>query len=99
MESFAAVRVPLGIVTARADRWLIPKFHSDKVLLACPKCVRVADIENGGHGALLSPQLPNRSGPIADLIADSAGFDRARVVPELNGKIASFFQQHLASPR
>jgi hypothetical protein len=59
----------------------------------------VADIQNGGHGALLSPQLPNRSGPIADLIADSPGFDRARVVPELNGKIASFFQKHLALPK
>jgi predicted dienelactone hydrolase len=99
MESFAAIRVPLGIVTARADRWLIPKFHSDKVLLACPTCIRVADLENGGHGALLSPLLPNRSGPIADLIDDPSGFDRARVVPDLNGKIASFFQKHLPLPR
>ena len=99
MASFAAIRVSLGIVTARADRWLVPKFHSDRVLQACPSCVRVADIENGGHGALLSPQLPDRSGLIAELIADPVGFDRARVVPDLNGKIASFFQKQLPLPK
>ena len=99
VASFGATGVSLGIVTARADRWLIPKFHSDRILLACPTCVRVADLENGGHGALLSPLPPDRSGLIADLIDDPPGFDRARVVPDLNGKITSFFQKHLASPR
>jgi len=99
VTSFAAIRVSLGIVTARADKWLIPKFHSDRVLLACPACVRVADLENGGHGALLSPLRPDRSGLIADLIDDPPGFDRARVVPELNGKIAAFFQKHLLAPK
>jgi predicted dienelactone hydrolase len=99
MASFGAIGVSLGIVAARADRWLIPKFHSDKVLQACPRCEGVADIENGGHGALLSPLFPNTSGLIAELIGDPPGFDRARAVPDLNGKITSFFQKHLASPR
>ncbi|MBC7620705.1 MAG: dienelactone hydrolase [Candidatus Saccharibacteria bacterium] len=98
MESLTTNHVPLGIVTARADKWLTPKFHSDKVLLACTKCIRVADIQSGGHGALLSPLPPNRTGAIADLIADAPGFDRARVVPELNGKITLFFQQYLTTP-
>jgi predicted dienelactone hydrolase len=93
--SLASPRIPLGIVTARGDKWLLPKFHSDRILQACSTCERVADLETGGHGALMSPLWPGRSGLIADLIDDPPGFDRARVVPEVNQKIARFFQRHL----
>jgi len=98
MASLTTPLVPLGIVTARQDKWLIPKFHSDRVLQACASCERLEDIDSGGHGALLSPLPPNRSGLIADLLDDPPGFDRARVVPEVNQKIVAFFQRHLISP-
>jgi predicted dienelactone hydrolase len=97
-SSFAKLRVALGIVTAKEDHWLIPKFHSDRILQMCPACVRVADIENGGHGALLSPLPPDRTGLIAKLINDPPGFDRLRTVPDVEGKIAAFFLTHLSSP-
>jgi predicted dienelactone hydrolase len=93
--SFSVLRVPLGIVTARQDKWLVPAFHSDRIVKACPGCERVADLESGGHGALLSPLRPDRSGLIADLINDPPGFDRARAVPEVNQKIVAFFLKHL----
>lgn len=99
VSSFAALRVSLGIVTAKADNWLIPKFHSDRILQMCPACVRVADLGNGGHGALLSPLPPDRTGLVAGLINDPPGFDRARTVPEVNAKIAAFFLTHLFSSR
>ena len=93
--SLAAPRVPLGIVSAKEDKWLIPRFHSERILHTCSPCERVADLESAGHGALLSPLPPVRSGLLADLINDPPGFDRVRVVPEVNQKIVAFFRKYL----
>ena len=95
--SLASPRVPLGIVTARQDRWLLPRFHSDAILAACAGCERIADLANGGHGALLSPMPPGLSGLLADLLKDPQGFDRATVLPAVHAKIAAFFRKHLLS--
>jgi predicted dienelactone hydrolase len=94
MLSFAAPPVPLGLVTAGKDRWLVPRFHSSAVLQACAPCERVADIPGGGHGALLSPLPPNLSGLAAELLGDPPGFDR-KVLPDVDRKIAAFFRKHL----
>ena len=93
MTSFEKPRVPLALVTAPKDVWLVPRFHSDKVLKACPPCVRLADIPNGGHGALLSP-FPPVTGLLAELMADPPGFDRS-ILPEVDRKMAAFFREHL----
>src|SRR5258706_9546998 len=42
MKSLAAPRAPLALVTARQDKWLPPRFHSERVLRACSACVRLA---------------------------------------------------------
>lgn len=94
MASFASPAVPLGIVTAGQDRWLVPRFHSGAVLQACPACERVADIPGGGHGALLSPLPPNLTGLAGELLGDPPGFDR-KLVPEVDRKISAFFRRHL----
>lgn len=94
--SLAAPRVSLGMVTARKDEWLVPRFHSEVILQACSTCERIADLDEGGHGSLLSPLPPGRSGLLAALIDDPPGFDRAREVPEVNRKIVSFFLKQLA---
>lgn len=94
LASLATPHVPLGMVTARRDRWLAPRFHSDAVLQACAACETVADIRNGGHGALLSPLPPGLSGLIGDLMNDPPGFDRA-VLPDVNRRISAFFSKHL----
>jgi len=96
MASLAAPRVPLGLITAAQDRWLIPRFHSDRVLAAClPRCELIADMPTGGHGSLLSPLPPDLTGLIGDLLNDPAGFDRASVLPEVNQKTTAFFSTHL----
>ncbi len=96
MASLATPRVPLGLVTARQDRWLIPRFHSDRVLAAClPRCELIAQMPNGGHGALLSPPPPGLTGLIGDMLNDPPGFDRAHEVPEVNSKTTAFFSAHL----
>jgi predicted dienelactone hydrolase len=89
--------VSLGIVTAGQDKWLIPKFHSDAILKACSSCEHLGALPTGGHGALLSPLPPSRTGLVAELISDPPGFDRAASVPEVNRAISAFFVRHLVS--
>ena len=92
--SLAAPRVPLGLITARRDVWLVPRFHGLAVVKACAGCEWLADMAEGGHGALLSPQ-PRREGRIAELVNDPAGFDRAAEVPAINARVVDFFKLHL----
>lgn len=94
--SLAAPRVPLGFVTAQQDKWLPPRFHSGRILAACPTCELIADLPTGGHGALLSPPPPlDQLGEIAaDLLADPPGFDRG-TLPAVDRKIAAFMLHHL----
>ena len=93
MDSLEAPRVPLGLVTARLDKWLIPRFHGDAVLAKCNRCERIADLPDAGHGALLSP-LPPLSGLAAELMNDPPGFDR-KALPAVDAKITGFFLSHL----
>jgi predicted dienelactone hydrolase len=95
LTTLSAPQVPLGIIVAKRDKWLIPVFHSDRLLRACTSCEVVMSLDSGGHGALLSPLPPHRSGVLAALIDDEPDFDRAKVVPDMNRKIAGFFQRHL----
>jgi len=96
MASLASPRVPLGLITAQQDHWLIPPFHSDRVLAAClPRCELIADMPSGGHGALLSPPPPGLTGLIGDMLNDPPDFDRAGVLPEVNRRTTAFFGAHL----
>lgn len=95
MASLAAPRVPLALVTARQDLWLIPRFHGEAVLKACAKCERLADID-GGHGALLSPSPPGLTGLVGDLLNDPPGFNRA-ALPAVDLKIVDFFRRRLGA--
>jgi predicted dienelactone hydrolase len=94
--SLATPRVPLGLVTAGQDKWLAPRYHSDRIAAACKTCERIADMPAAGHGALISPPPPADRIPeiLADLLADGPGFDRKQL-PEVDRKIAAFFTRHL----
>jgi len=92
--SLAAPSVPLGLVTARKDQWLVPRFHSDPIAQACTPCEPIADLADGGHGALLSPLRTDISGVRAELVSDPPGFDRS-TLPALDRKIVDFFRRHL----
>ena len=94
MTSLAKPRVPLALVTARLDRWLTPRFHSDAVLAACATCERLADFATGGHGALLSPHPPGLTGIVGDLLNDPPGFDRAETAG-VDRKVSAFFRKLL----
>jgi predicted dienelactone hydrolase len=92
--SLAKPPMPLGFVTARGDKWLPPRFHSDPIMAACTGCERIADFAKGGHGALLSPPPPGLTGLIGDLLNDPPGFDRSETGP-VDQKIVAFFRKHL----
>jgi len=94
MASLAAPRVPLALVTARHDKWLVPRFHGDAVLAACASCERLADFPTGGHGALLSPMPPGLTGVVGDLLNDPPGFDRAETFA-VDHKVSAYFRKHL----
>jgi predicted dienelactone hydrolase len=94
MPSLATPRVPLALVTARQDRWLVPRFHSDRVLQACSTCEQLVDLDHAGHGAYLSPLPPGLSGVLAQMLADPPGFDRA-AMPAVHAKVAEFFRRRL----
>jgi hypothetical protein len=96
MASLAAPRVPLGLITAQQDRWLVPRFHSDRVLEAClPRCEHIADLPTGGHGALLSPPPPGLTGLVGDMLNDPPDFDRRAATAEVDRKTTAFFIRHL----
>jgi predicted dienelactone hydrolase len=94
MDSLAAPRIALGLVTVGKDRWLRREFHAGAVLKACKSCELVADIADGGHGALLSPFPPGLGERAALLLDDPPGFDRGEL-PAVDWKITAFFQRHL----
>lgn len=90
--SLQAPTTALALISARRDRWLNPRFHSDAIAAACTSCERLADLPEGGHGALLGPLPPT----VPELIADPPGFDRVVEVPRLNRAITSFFVRSLS---
>ena len=95
--SLVTPRVPLGLVTAQQDRWLVPRFHSDRVLGVCKTCEHIADLADGGHGAYLAPSPPGLTGLLGDMLNDPPGFDRS-VLPAVDRKISAFFAGHLLVP-
>ncbi len=94
LDTLTAPPVPLGLITLAQDRWLVPRFHSDRVLKACTNCEHIADLPNAGHGALLSPLPPGFTGLLGDMLNDPPGFDRG-VLPEVDRKTAAYFTRHL----
>lgn len=95
MVTLATPRVPLALLTAGRDAWLVPRFHSGRVLAAClPRCEHLADLPEAGHGAYLSPLPPGLNGLIGDLLDDPPGFDRS-ALPAVDLRIVDFFNRHL----
>ncbi len=94
MSTLTAPRLPVGLITARQDRWLVPRFHSDRVQQACKPCELIAELADGGHGALLSPLPPGLTGILGDMLNDPPGFNRGQMA-EVDRKTAAFFSRHL----
>ncbi len=92
--SLAVPRVPLALVLAEKDRWLVTHWHGGAVRGACRTCEVLADMPDAGHGSMLSPFPPGLGGIAGELLSDPPGFDRSRM-PEVDRKIAAFFLRHV----
>ena len=94
LATLAKPVVPLGLIQAGKDLWLVPKFHSAAVIEACKTCELLASLPTAGHGALLAPMAPDLPPRLERLLKDPPGFNRAEL-PVLYGRISRFFQAHL----
>ncbi len=90
-------RVPLALITAGRDRWLVPRFHGDRVLEACTTCEQLVALPDAGHGALLSPLPAGMTGLEGELLNDPPGFDRAAATRRVDDSVVKFFQRTLTS--
>ena len=94
LATLAKPVVPLALIQAEQDLWLVPKFHSGPVIDACKTCELLASLPTAGHGALLAPLPPDNPARIQRLLTDPPGFNRAEL-PALYGRISGFFNKHL----
>lgn len=92
--SLAGLKLPVALVTAAKDLWLVPRFHSERVLQACKACEHLADLPAAGHGAYLSPLPVGIGGLAGELLNDPPGFDR-RDVAAVEQRIVNYFKRHL----
>jgi predicted dienelactone hydrolase len=95
-ESLKAIRIPVGIVEAQADRMLNPAYHSAQVLKECGSCQRLDSIPGAAHLDLLAP-WPE---PIVKATAGMRGAERNAAVDdarrnETYARIADFFRKYL----
>ncbi len=93
--SLARPVVPLAIATAGRDRWLIPRFHAERVLAACRSCEHLVDVPDGGHGAYLSPPPRGLVGIEAALLDDPPGYDRVDGTRRIDDAVVAYFRRHL----
>ncbi len=95
MDSLTQPRVPLALATAAGDRWLQPRWHSDRVRQACSGCEVFEAPPVAGHGAYLSPLPQGFTGLEGRLLNDPPGFDRS-AMQAIDRRIVDFFDRHLA---
>jgi predicted dienelactone hydrolase len=95
LASLTSPPVPLGLIQAGRDVWLVPRFHVGAVMAACKTCELIASMPNAAHGAMLSPFPPELPASLTRLVGDPADFNRAADIPLLNQRTTAFFQKHL----
>jgi predicted dienelactone hydrolase len=94
MTSLSQPRAAIGLIEARKDAWLLPKFHIDAVRAACPRCEVIADLPEAGHGSLFSPWPEELAKNLTPLLVNPPAFDRTELIAVYAG-ITKFFNTHL----
>jgi predicted dienelactone hydrolase len=89
-ESLAAIKVPVLIYEAELDRFLVPKFHAERIAKDMPKA-ELRRIGNAWHFAFMDAPTSSLPSPDGDLRADPPGFDRPALLKRLGEEIPAFF--------
>ncbi len=99
-QSLARIKIPVGLVTAKSDQVLVPRFHSDHVLAHCKSCQRLADLP-AEHFDLLSPwpEAAAREAAASQVRGGlpTPGFD-AKLRDAAYAQIVQFHLKHLSAP-
>lgn len=97
-ESLARIAVPVVVVRAARDQWLLPPWHSDHVLRHCKTCALLVNLEGAAHMDLVSPWPEATARAVAAQQArgglPAPGFDPAARAAAFQA-IATFFVQQL----
>jgi predicted dienelactone hydrolase len=96
-ESLQRIRVPVGVVSARTDSVLVPRFHSGHVLAHCGRCESLGDLP-AGHFDVLWPWPDEVARAVAAQQwrggAPTPGFDGA-LRDQAHDRIVAFHRRHL----
>jgi len=92
--SLAAIRVPVSLYEAEADRWLVPRFHSQWIG-AHVKGIAVHRVPQAWHFAFMDTPSMAIPTPDGDIAADPPGFDRAAFLQRLGRELPAFFDKAL----
>jgi predicted dienelactone hydrolase len=91
-ESLSRIRLPVLVVEAENDRWLVPRFHSEWIARNLPGA-ELRRVPNAWHFAFMDTPgmaIPTEDG---DARADPAGFDRAAFLARLSRELVVFFDK------
>lgn len=100
-ESLARIRVPVGLVGAQADQWLLPAFHSSRVVRHCGNCTMLADLPGATHFDVMHPWPGAAAAEVARTqprgAATNPAFD-GRLRDEAYARVVQFHRQNLGTP-
>jgi predicted dienelactone hydrolase len=91
-ESLAAIRIPVLIYVAELDRFLVPRFHAERIAKDLPSA-ELRRIGNAWHFAFMDAPTSLISSPDGDIRADPPGFDRVAQLKQLAEEIPAFFDK------
>ena len=98
-ESLARIGVPVAVVRAGRDQWLLPRYHADQVLRYCARCMLLAQLPGAGHMDLLGPWPADVARSVAALQPRGGlpepGFDPVERAAAFEA-VARFFMLQLA---
>ncbi len=91
-ESLAAIKIPVLIYVAELDRFLVPKFHAERIAKDMPSA-ELRRIGNAWHFAFMDAPTSFIPSPDGDIRADPPGFDRPALLKRLAEEIPAFFDK------
>jgi predicted dienelactone hydrolase len=92
--SLAAIKMPVSLYEAEADRWLVPRFHAQWIG-AHVKGIAVHRVPKAWHFAFMDTPSMAIPTPDGDIAADPPGFDRAAFLQRLGREVPAFFDKAL----
>jgi predicted dienelactone hydrolase len=93
-DSLARIKVPVALYEAGADRFLVPRFHSDWIARHLPGVERHPEPQALHFAFMDTPSMPIQTED-GDIGADSPGFDRKAFLQRLGRELPDFFDRAL----